>query len=413
MSARLTVATLFLSSLGTMSSSVSHFDHSFANAHLIPLLATILSRVWNNISNTTRPRPPYVDPDQATESVERDSDQMVHYIVHIVTLTQSWWEPLYDDTVLYRSQKIFNIIMGYNHDGYFFNDKAVGLAGFADWCRQIDRIRSRTANHDEARRELQEEVDGRMQVDPKRSYESQRKQFTANFLHSNLGDRHMAEYLITKGAPWLLQAKNLKTKRALERTTADKTKIYHLGVNFLKWWGRAMHFLSNYSNSLEVRRARIASSVTMSEREKRNSKQAKDLHRALKSGSLQYHELTDSQEKLLLEFLALRFAQECLARNPMLDAILQMPWPDSPFMSRTSALTAARSCAEAVTPVEGQTGFPMLCSMECGEGEICHQQDMPTLCPPPGLNIQASTVSALPEALLPSLPQVPSTKPES
>ena len=162
---------LFLSSLGAMSGSVSHFDHTFAHVHLVPLLTTLLSQVWNSISNTRRPRPLWVakrDPDQAAESVEKDSEQMTHYIIHIVMLSRSWCcrdastlecKLLYDDAVLYHSQKIFNIIMGYDFDGHFWNAKAPGLASLADWCSKIDRIRTRSANHDEARRKLHEEVE--------------------------------------------------------------------------------------------------------------------------------------------------------------------------------------------------------------------------------------------------------------
>merc|ERR1711924_265509 len=167
------------------------------------------------------------NPGQAAESVDKDSEQVTHYIIHIVMLARSWCcrdeytfqcKLLYDDAVLYHSQKIFNIVMGYDPDGHFWNAKAPGLASLADWCSEIDRIRTLSGNHEEARRKLHEEVERRMdrnKFDPKRSYETQRKQFIANFLRSNLGDKYMSDYLITYGAPWLLQAENRKTKRAL------------------------------------------------------------------------------------------------------------------------------------------------------------------------------------------------------
>ena len=106
-----------------MSGSPSHFDHSFAYCHLVPLLTTFLSQVWSSISKSRRPRPLWVakrDPEEASESVEKDSEQMKQYIMHIVGLSQSWccvdettsvYRLLYDDAVLYHSQKIFNIII--------------------------------------------------------------------------------------------------------------------------------------------------------------------------------------------------------------------------------------------------------------------------------------------------------------
>ena len=216
----------------------------------------------------------------------------------------------------------------------------------------------------------------------------------------------MADYLIMYGAPWLLQAENTKTKRALEQSTADKTKIYHLSVNFLRWWGRAMHVLSNYSNSPEVRCARIASSGPKSERDKENLKKAKELQRALKSGCLQYHELSDSQEKLLP--LALRPAQENRASNPRFDTIPQAtvlcnyptPW--------TVAVTSTCSCEEAATTTECQTAVPTPWSTEskcCDRRESDNDQAMPTLCLPPGLSLQSSAERSLPVALSSRSPQ--------
>ena len=105
----------FFNSLGAMSCPVSHFDHSFVHFHLVPLLTRRLTQVWNSISNTRRPRPLWIakrDPDQAAESVEKDSEQMTHYIIHIVMLSQSWCcvdestlvcKLLYDDAVLHHS----------------------------------------------------------------------------------------------------------------------------------------------------------------------------------------------------------------------------------------------------------------------------------------------------------------------
>ena len=395
-----------------MKSSGSHFDHSIAHCHLVPLLTTLLSQVWNSTSNSRRSKGIWVakrDPDQATESVEKDSEQMTQYIVHIVKLSQSWWcvdeftfvpKPMYDDAVLYHSQKIFNIIMGYNVDGHFWNVKAPGLASLAAWCSEIDHIRTRSANHDEAWRRLHKDVESRMdrnKCDAMYSYETQRKRFIANYLRSNLGDRNMAQYLIIHGAPWLLQADNQKTKRALERSSVDQTKIYHLSVNFLRWWGRAMHTLSNYSNSPEVVCARFASSARKSERDKKNAKRSKRLQRALESGTLQYHELSVSQQKLLPWAL--------LYNAPT-------PW--------TLALASTRACEESALTAQYQTAARTSRLTESKAHAEGHDRMEPgddhvmlTLCFPPGLSPQSSAKSLLPAELSSLSLQEITTQPES
>lgn len=388
-----------------MNSSGSHFDHSLAYSHLVPLLTTLLSQVWNSTSNTRRRnKEVWVakrDPGQPTESVERDSEQMRQYIVYIVMLSQSWWfdeftfgcKLLYDDAVLYHSQKIFNIIMGYDVHGHFFNVKAPGLASLALWCSNIDRIRSRSADYEKARRKLHEHVESRMdrdKCDAMCSYETQRKRFIANYLRSNLGDRNMAHYLIMHGAPWLLQADNQKTKRALELPTADKTKIYHLGVNFLRWWGRAMHALNNYSNSYEVTCARVASSSQRSERDKTNIRRAKQLQRALQRGTLQYRELSVAQRKLL----PLALPQENHARNRKFDTTQKISLLYNFSTPWTPALASTLASEEFARAAEDQTTTRTSCPT--GDDHI-----MPTLYPPPGLSQQSSAERSLPAALSP------------
>ena len=422
---------LLCSQSRAMNSSGTHFDHSLAHFHLVPLLTTLLSHVWNRTSNTKRRRPHWVakrDQAQATERIERDSEQMNHFIMQIVMLSQSWsyidestssYKLLYDDAVLYHSQKIFNIIMGYDIDGYFWNAQAPGLASLAVWCIEIDRIRSCSRNYGAARRKVHDDVERRMdrnKCDPMSEYETQRKRFIANYLRSNLGDRNMADYLITYGAPWLLQAENCKTKRALELSTAEKAKIYHLGVNFLRWWGTAMRALSNHNNSLEVRSARAASLVPTSTRDKQQLRKATQLLRALKNGSRNYCELSATEEKLL----PLAWSREKNAR--------ELKFKTSPNISVlynwsslwSSAVASTGACQGAALTLGHQIDVRTLWPTEsdahaedCDGKDSSGEQGMPKLCSPPGLSRQASTEHFPQDTLAALLPQETSTQLES
>ena len=165
-----------------------------------------------------------------------------------------------------------------------------------------------------------------------------------------------------------------------------------------------MHVLSNYSNSPEVRSARIASSAPKSERDKENLKKAKELQGALKSGCLQYYELSDSQEKLLS--LALRPAQENRASNPGFDTTPQTTLLCNYPTQWTLAVTSNSSCEEAAATAACQTALPTPCSTEskahaegCDRRKPDNDQVMSTLCLPPGLSLQFSAERSLPEAL--------------
>ena len=406
-----------------MFSPSSHFDHSYAHCHLVPLLTTLFSQVWNNISNTRRTRRRWVEkksPDQVAESIEKDSEHMMYYTIDIVTSSQSWWfvdestsayKPLYDDAVLRHSQKIFNIIMGYDECGNFWNANARGPAGLAKCCGEIHRIRTQFKDKpDEARRELHERVEqliDRKKCDRMCWYET-RKKFIANYLRSHLGDRHMANYLITHGAPWLLQTENQLTKRALQLPTADKSKIHHLCVDFLKWWGRAMHTLSHYNNSHEVKCARIASAAPRFEKERKHRtkvQRAKQLHRDLQNGSRQYSELSKSQEKLL----ALALWQENRESNPGCDTTPQLPWICNPFTSWTLAFAWTEACQTPTPwPVEPKT------YAVDGDGNTpCVDQALSTPCFPPGLNLQSFEERPLSAAIALQSPQEFDTQADS
>ena len=220
------------------------------------------------------------------------------------------------------------------------------------------------------------------------------------------------------GAPWLLQNNNTKTKRALELSTVDKTKLYHLSANFLRWWGHALHTLLKYGNSLEVNCARMASSTPKSERDKRNLRRAKQLRGDLKSGSLQYYELSESQEKLLP--LALR--QENFSRNPKFDTMSKTSLPCNSSMQWALALTPTGPCGEAAltTLCPTHVALPTSWAAElqtyeegCDSRGLANEQVMPTLCFPPGLGIHSSTESPSPAPLSLRSSQELSTQPES
>ena len=195
---------------------------------------------------------PKIKREDCPTHIGKNDEQLGDVIAEAVAESQFWcchehsekiYKPLYDSKMHALSNKIIKNVMGARFDGAEMG-KQTGVEGFVEMCTLIHNHRAYAwQERKKARRKLFKEI-------------SEKNEVSSNCINriicNQLGHKQLAEIILIHGVPSVLQSQNEETLESLSRPTAEAQDIRGFILDFLEWWGHALHCLDGYSNSSEV-----------------------------------------------------------------------------------------------------------------------------------------------------------------